>query len=201
MTGFRFVIRALLFVCALLLADCYVVSEVMIGGEGAAYIEPELAGLWRFPGKPGFMLIARHKNGEFSFHYFTGNFEIEAEYFQGRLTRIGGETFINARRFAALGGAATEQGYFPAYFRLEGNKLSIAIFEQKAFDAAIQSGKLKGVASSPSKNYASTPTKISGSGEEFGKFIMANYKTGNLWEKPQQLERIQVALPQEKGKE
>lgn len=186
---------AALILPALIFSHCYVISEFVVGGDAAVFVDDKLPGLWRFPGKPGFMLIARQKSGEFSFHYFTGNFEMDAEYFAGRISRFGGKTFFNVKRYAALGDKASDSGYIPVYYELNGDQLKIAIFETKFFNDAIGAKKLNGQIPVQSGTYSTAPTRVTSRGEELAKFILDNWNKPDLMEKPQMMERIKVELP------
>lgn len=184
-----------LLVVLLLFSRCYVVSEFIVGGEGAVFIDENLPGLWRFPGKPGFMLIARHKTGDFSFHYFIGNFELDSEYFAGKLSKAGGKTFLNVRRYGSLAEKATDSGYIPLHYELNGDQLKIALFETKFFNEAIGAKKLTGQVPVQSSTYSTAPTRVSSRGEDLAKFILDNWKKPEMLEKPQTMERIKVDLP------
>ena len=179
----------------LLFSHCYVVSDFIVGGESAVFVDEKLPGLWRFPGKPGFMLIARHKAGDFSFHYFSGNFELDAEYFAGKLSRAGGKSFFNVQRFGSLTEKASGEGYIPLHYELNGDQLKIALFETKFFNDAIGAKKLTGHVPVPTSTYSSAPTRVTSRGEDFAKFILDNWKNSAMFEKPQTMERIKVELP------
>lgn len=179
----------------LLFSHCYVVSEFIVGGEGAVFVDEKLPGLWRFPGKPGFMLIARHKTGDFSFHYFSGNFELDGEYFAGKLSNVGGKTFFNVRRYGALAEKASDSGYIPLHYELNGEQLKISLFETKFFNEAIGAKKLMGQVPLQSSTYSTAPTRVSSRGEYLARFILDNWKNPEMLEKPQTMERIQVDLP------
>lgn len=181
----------------LLFSHCYVVSEFIVGGEGAVFVDDRLAGLWRFPGKSGYMLIARHKSGDFSFQYFTGNFEMDSEYFAGKLSRLSGKTFFNVKRYNAMGERAADPGYIPAFYDLQGDKLKIALFETKFFNDAIGAKKLAGQIPMQSSTYSTAPTRISSRGEDLGKFILENFEKPGLFDNVQVMERIKVELPKE----
>ncbi len=189
-------IRIAALICTILLfCHCYVVSEFIVGGEAAVIVDEKLAGLWRFPGKPGFMLIARHKTGDFSFHYFSGNFELDGEYFAGKLSKAGGKTFFNVRRHGSLAEKASDSGYIPLHYELDGDQLKIALLETKFFNEAIGAKKLMGHAPVQTTTYSSAPTRITSRGEELAKFILDNWKNPVMLEKAQTLERIKVDLP------
>jgi|GEM_PF-5180395 len=179
----------------LLFSHCYVVSEFIVGGEGAVFVDEKLPGLWRFPGKAGFMLIARHKTGDFSFHYFSGNFELDGEYFAGCLSKVGGKTFFNVKRYGSLSEKAADSGYVPLHYELNGDQLKIALLETKFFNDAIGTKKLTGQAPVQSSTYSTAPTRITSRGEDLAKFILDNWKNPEMLEKPQTMERIKVDLP------
>lgn len=189
-------IRIVVLLAALLLLNqCYLVSDFIIGGEAAVFVDEHLPGLWRFPGKPGLMLIARHKSGEYSLHYFNTNFELDAEYFAGRLSKAGGKTFMNLRRYAALAEKASDTGYIPLHYDLNGNQLKIALFETRFFNDAIAAKKLTGQVPRQSSTYATAPTRITSRGEDFARFILESWNNPAMLEKPQAMERIRVDLP------
>lgn len=188
---------AAIFFALLIFCNCYVVSEFIIGGETAVIVDEKLPGLWRFPGKPGFMLIARHKSGEFSFHYFSGNFELDGEYFAGRLSKAGDKTFFNVKRYGSLSEKASDSGYIPLYYELNGNQLKIALFETKFFNEAIGAKKLAGQVPVQSSTYSTAPTRVTSRGEDLAKFILENWKNPAMLEKSQTMERIKVDLPAE----
>lgn len=178
---------------ALLLAGCYLVSDNMVGGEEAIVHDAGLPGLWRNPGKPGFFMLIGHKNKQLGFHFFEGNFEADAEYYTGYATQTKGVTFLNVRRYTAPGEPAADTGYIPVYYKLEGDKLTIALFNTEPFDTAIQAKKLAGVASQKKSTYSSTPTRLTGTGGEVAAFLIAHLATPGFLEKPLLFERVKIS--------
>lgn len=178
--------------------SCYLLSENLIGGEAAVFTDDKIPGVWRSPGKPGFFIIMSHKDAGLSFHFFERAFEVDSEFFAGKTTKVGGETFLNLKRYKAIGEkAADKSAYVPAHYKLEGEKLTVTIFNTEPFDTAIAAGKLKGVASAKTGTYSSSPTRLTGTSEEVSKFILANLKAPGILDKPVVFERVKFDIPVE----
>lgn len=192
---FRRVIYCLIVAAAALTHGCFLTSENLIGGEGAVFSDDKIAGMWYSPGKQGFFMVMRHKDNLFSFHFFERGFESDSEFYEGKITKISGETFLNMRRHASLGEKATDTAYIPAHYKLVDDKLTLSLFNTAPFDRAIAEKKLKGVAGVKTSKYSTTPTRLTGSGDEVAKYILANLKSPEIFDKPTTFERLKVDLP------
>jgi hypothetical protein len=184
----RLGLLALIFFCA---TNCFLVSEQMIGGETAVFADTQLPGLWRAEGKPAFFLVLGHKDGTLSFHFFEHNFQADSEFYAGKATKTGGETFLNVRLYKSLWENPSDMGYIPAHYKIEGDRLTVAIFNTAEFDRAIVEKHLKGVAAQKSV-YGTAPTRLSGTGDEIAKFILDNLKKNNVLDKPAVFRRVKI---------
>lgn len=181
---------------AALLNSCYLLTENLIGGETAVFTEEKISGAWRAPDKPGFFIIMTHKDGSVSLHFFEKPFEVDAEFFAGKTTRVGGETFLNLKRYTAIGEKAREDNaYIPAHYKLAGDRLTVTIFNTEPFDDAINAGKLKGIAAKKTSTYSSPPTRVTDTTDNFTKFVLANLEKPGVLDKPAVFERIKLDLP------
>jgi hypothetical protein len=189
----RGVLRLFFFIVSLqVITGCYLVSDNLVGGEEAIITDSGLPGLWKSPGKPGFFMIVGHKNDMLSFFFFEQDFTADAEYYAGYATRTKGETFLNIRRYKAAGEPPADQGYIPAYYKLDGDKLTIALFDTDPVDVAIQAKKIAGVASVKKSAYSSTPTRLTAPGKDVSAFLRTHLKTPGALEKALHFERIEM---------
>ena len=172
------------------LSGCYLVSDHLVGGAAAMFRDDRLPGLWRQSDKSGYLAITRLKDDSLVFRFFESDFSEDAEFFTVMTTKTGGVTFLNARKHAALTAKPTDAGYIPAHYEFRGDTLAISLFATELFNQAIAEKKLLGNAAVKTGAYGTTPTRMTGSGEDVAKFIVAElYKPGVL-EKPVLLTRV-----------
>lgn len=193
-TGF---FRVLAVITPLFFAGCYLVSENPVGGVAATVYDDRLPGLWQVQDRPGYMLVTMLKDGRLCFRFLENNFGEDSEFFCGIATRVSSESFLNVRRFASPGESASDSAYIPVHYRFEKDRLVISVFNKEFFHKAIAEKKIRGILPANTGLYSTAPTRLTGSGEEIGAFILSQLRAAGLFEPP--LVFVRVALPQGKN--